>query len=214
MHYIVYKITNLKNLKSYIGCHETKDVNDLYMGSGKLIKLAIKKYGLNNFKKEILVNCDSRELMLTKEIELIDKLKPEYNLHKGGSGGWGYINETGKSVRFYGTKEASRRAQEKMKELRKDPEFQKNISKKLSLTLNEGLKSGRIKPAFLGKKHSEEFKDKIGKINSIKQSGNGNSNYGKKWIHNKEIRKSISVKLSEIDKYISYGWEIGRKIKW
>jgi len=37
-HYLVYQITNLINYKIYIGVHQTYDINDCYMGSGKLIK--------------------------------------------------------------------------------------------------------------------------------------------------------------------------------
>jgi hypothetical protein len=54
MYYLIYKITNLINNKIYIGKHITKDKNDDYMGSGKLITRAIEKYGLENFKKEII----------------------------------------------------------------------------------------------------------------------------------------------------------------
>lgn len=37
MHYTVYVITNNINRKVYIGKHQTKDINDDYMGSGKLL---------------------------------------------------------------------------------------------------------------------------------------------------------------------------------
>ena len=40
-YYIVYKITNLLNDKSYLGVHSTNDLNDGYLGSGRQIKEAI-----------------------------------------------------------------------------------------------------------------------------------------------------------------------------
>lgn len=61
--FTVYKITNLVNGKTYIGKHATRDINDGYMGSGKLIKAAIRKHGIENFAKEILRECDSEDEM-------------------------------------------------------------------------------------------------------------------------------------------------------
>ena len=55
MHYLVYKITNLVNGKIYIGCHKTENKDDGYMGSGKLIGAAIKKYRSRILSKGDLV---------------------------------------------------------------------------------------------------------------------------------------------------------------
>ena len=52
--FIVYKTTNKINKKFYIGVHclEAKKSHKTYFGSGKLIKLALKKYGRENFVVE------------------------------------------------------------------------------------------------------------------------------------------------------------------
>lgn len=102
-YYLVYKITNDINSKRYIGCHKTKNLDDGYMGSGKILKRAIAKYGVDSFTKEILHVYDNPDDMLRREIELIQSLNPEYNLHPGGNGGWGYINKSRLNV-FTGRK--------------------------------------------------------------------------------------------------------------
>lgn len=50
----VYLITNNINNKKYIGSSRKKTVDPQYYGSGKRIKDAIKKYGVENFTREIL----------------------------------------------------------------------------------------------------------------------------------------------------------------
>jgi hypothetical protein len=62
---IIYKTTNLINGKFYIGKDERN--KDDYLGSGLLLNRAIKKYGINNFIKEIIEQCDTREELCTRE---------------------------------------------------------------------------------------------------------------------------------------------------
>lgn len=96
MKYTVYKTTNLVNNKIYIGKHQTDNLNDDYLGSGKLLVSAIEKYGRENFKKEILFVFETEEEMNVKEAELVTeefvKEDSNYNLCPGGQGGWGYVN--------------------------------------------------------------------------------------------------------------------------
>jgi len=52
----IYITTNLINGKQYIGLHSKN--NKAYLGSGTLLLKAIKKYGKENFSKEILKETD------------------------------------------------------------------------------------------------------------------------------------------------------------
>lgn len=88
MNYTVYKITNKINSKIYVGCHVTENLNDGYMGSGVNIKKAIKKFGRENFIKEVLYIFDNKEDMLNKEREIVNneftKREDVYNIIIGG----------------------------------------------------------------------------------------------------------------------------------
>lgn len=91
MKYTIYKTTNKLNDKVYIGKHQTKNPYDSYMGSGKAIKEAIKKYGKENFVKEVLFIFDTMEEMDVKEKELVNwgfiSTNKTYNIGLGGEGG-------------------------------------------------------------------------------------------------------------------------------
>jgi group I intron endonuclease len=62
---VIYQTTNLINGKKYIGRDAWNRSN--YIGGGKALKQAIKKYGKENFKKEILEYCNSKEELLERE---------------------------------------------------------------------------------------------------------------------------------------------------
>jgi len=94
----VYKTTNLINNKIYIGQEKGNDIN--YLGSGKILKLAIKKYGVENFKKEILQPCENQEELNESEIYWITNencLYPNgYNICIGNFGGDNFTNNPNK----------------------------------------------------------------------------------------------------------------------
>lgn len=91
MIYYLYEIKNNINGKIYIGVHETKNINDDYMGSGNLIKKALQKHGKENFTKTILKFFDTKEKMYAKEAEIITEefiaRNDTYNISIGGLGG-------------------------------------------------------------------------------------------------------------------------------
>jgi hypothetical protein len=88
MRHIIYKITNTVNGKYYIGRHSTTDINDGYMGSGIGIKNAIRKYGRENFIKEILEETTTSVELWKLERQYVneDVVKDEksYNMSVGG----------------------------------------------------------------------------------------------------------------------------------
>lgn len=89
MLYYIYKTVNLVNDHYYIGMH-IGELEDEYLGSGRILKQAINKYGKANFKKEILVICENEEELRRWEKSLIDlKIKDPkcYNIAPGGQGG-------------------------------------------------------------------------------------------------------------------------------
>lgn len=86
-HYF-YKITNLLNGHYYYGIHSTNDLNDGYMGSGSRLKYAFNKYGIENFKKEIIKYFDNREDLANYEAEIVsEKLVHDINCYNISCGG-------------------------------------------------------------------------------------------------------------------------------
>jgi hypothetical protein len=159
--------------------HKTKNLDDGYMGSGKLIKQAIKKYGFENFKKEILFIFDNKSDMISKEREIILVSERTYNLSPGGEGNFDYINEFGNPRRGF---------------------FKDLDNEKIKDLCSRGGTSRKIWEEYSwkntynwnGKKHSEETKQKMRKS---KNQGSKNSQFGSMWItngiENKKIKKDI-----------------------
>jgi hypothetical protein len=198
MYYLIYKISNKLNGKFYIGCHKTKNKDDGYMGSGVALKKAYDKYGIENFSKEIIFECSSKEEMFEMESQLVEIGPHTYNLMEGGYGGFSHIVEQGKNKNY------------DWSDYRKSDGFSDSQRKGYENGIG---KDGFVKPKFRGdefkgKTHSDETKSKIGKKNSKHQSGSGNSQFGKMWITNGKE----NLKINKTDD-IPEGYHKGRVIK-
>jgi len=148
---IIYKTTNLINGKFYIG-KDSKN-NPYYLGSGKILKQAIKKYGKRNFKKEILEFCSSFEDLNIKEkywIKTLDaqNLSIAYNIKEGGD------NNPILNIEIRNEK-----LSKALKGRVLTKEHRKNIKK------NHHDVKGENNPMF-GKKHSDEVKEFSRKLNT------------------------------------------------
>lgn len=216
MYYTVYRVTNKVNGKIYVGVHKTNNLDDGYMGSGKYLRRAQEKQGLENFEKEILFVFDNPEEMYAKEAEIVneDFLSEEntYNLTLGGHGGWYSCNtkegvENRKHI-FSIWQKAGVDAY--TRKLNSDEEFRERCrinSKKAIQNINENRKMYLPNGSFFGKTHSEESKLKMSEAAS-NRTGEKNSQFGTIWITNgNENRK---IKKSEV---IPEGWEKGRNLK-
>lgn len=87
----IYETTNLVNGKKYIGQKKIDNEGRWknYLGSGVLLKQAIKKYGKANFKREILEFAYDNDELNKLEVEYIEKYQcvssdKYYNLVEGG----------------------------------------------------------------------------------------------------------------------------------
>jgi hypothetical protein len=118
-YYYLYEVKNNLNGMIYIGIHKTKKLNDGYMGSGKIILQAIKKYGKKNFTKTILEYFDSEQDMKNAERQYVNedfiKRSDVYNMVLGGGCGWQYVNDLG-LLRKPRTPEMRERQSRRMKE--------------------------------------------------------------------------------------------------
>lgn len=206
----IYKITNMLNEKIYVGQKFKKIEESLdYYGSGRLIKKAIKKYGKENFKKDILEKAYSREELNELEIYFIWEqncmIPKGYNITKGGNSSLGlkHSKKTKKLIGF-ASRNRSLETRKKFSDKMKNHPVSEETRKKISIA-NTGKKpteESKMKNslAHLGRKASNETKIK----NSL-------ANKNTKWINNGFINKKIKINI--LQKYLNDGWFLGRKNK-
>lgn len=184
---IIYKITNLINNKIYVG--QDKNNNSFYLGSGTAIKNAIKKYGKENFKKDILETCSDCNELNEKEIYWIDKLNSRdkeigYNISKGGDEG--NRSQHGSFYQCWVEKYGKDEADIKLSEMKE--KISKSI-KEIGIFSNYG-KNGVYKywVEKYGKDEAdiklENKKNKLRDIEKQKKLDN--------WHHSEETKKKIS----------------------
>jgi group I intron endonuclease len=173
------------NGKIYIG--QDKYNNPNYLGSGKILHLAFQKYGISNFKKEIIEECESKEVLNEREKFWIAYCNSTdrsvgYNIALGGNGGDTISNHPNKE-------EIKKRHSNWMQENnptrgRKKPESEIE-NWRISYV---GKYNGENNPNF-GSKRNESFKQKI-------------SEARKQWHKNlsEEERSEIGKKISESNK--------------
>lgn len=186
-HNIVYKTTNIVTNKFYYGVHSTDNLDDGYMGSGSVLKKSIKKYGKENFTKEIIADYPTRKEASNHEASIVTldliELKECYNLKTGGD------NE----YTHYQSVETRAKISERTKGVN-NPMYgrlQSNATRELIRLSRVGKYSGESSPNY-GKQLTEETKSKIGIRNKLRYSNKENHpNYGK------SLSEEVRLKIKE-----------------
>lgn len=204
---IIYKTTNLINGKFYIGKDERNKPN--YFGSGKLLLRAIKKYGKENFIKEIIDIAESSEELCLKEVFWIKEsnaIKEGYNLTEGGTGG-----NTMKHSNLIELAEWKQKISNKSRGHTLSKEARAKISKarqgiKLSKETIEKIKIARknqiitedhkkkISDSNKGRKVSKVTRDKISKATMGKNKGKEPANKGIPMTQEQKDKLSATLK--------------------
>ena len=223
-YFYFYKITNNINNHFYYGVHCTNNLNDNYMGSGKRLQYAIKKYGIENFSKEILKYFNSKEEAFEYEEQIVNENlvnNPNcYNLTKGGHGSW--LHNKGKVTvkdKFGNTFDVNK----------DDPRYISGelvyIHKGTTTVKDKHGNCFRIKiddPRYISgelisvNKNVPKKKSSVEKMrNSLKEyykthkgyslSGKDHQYYGTTFVT--KNNKSIRIKKEELNNYLNQGWE-------
>jgi len=209
----IYKITNKLTNKCYIG--ETKKSNPelrwnehkskIEKGIGcPALQDAVKKYGIEKFKFEILIICfDEDRYKFEKEyIKKYNSIAPNgYNLTTGGEGGGFYgkkhTNETIEKIKstlrekYENNPELRKENSERVKLLFKDEIYRIKISEGMKKSEKwKNLKKGN----FNCRKHSEEIKNIL--QNKAKIYFDDNKNVEK---HREIMAKAKGIRVLQYD---------------
>lgn len=217
----IYLTTCLINKKKYIGRHEHNN-NKNYIGSGTLFSKAVKKYGKENFKREILKECYTLHELEIWEYVYIVKYKTTdrkigYNIALGN------VNST--EYNPAKLPEVREKIKNKIKEKgglggKNNPMYGKKWSENKRKQMTEMFIKN---PPMKGKHHSEKTKKQWSKIRKGKDPfinlsfeqkqkiyekfvGKNNPMYGKRfrWINN-----GIRNKRFDLEEKLPKGWKEG-----
>lgn len=201
MYGYVYMTINTINGKVYIGKHKSDTYDPNYLGSGKVLKIAIEKYGKENFFNFILNTADTLEELNEEEQICIKELQTQdnqlgYNLAFGGDGGGGMSGH----IHTAETKEKIKESSIKTKNTPEYKEKFSQIAKEMWVNMTDEKREQfkqKCKEIQTGKPHSEESKRKV---SETLKNGYAESKYksqkGKTaWNKGKTVSKEQKEKL-------------------
>jgi len=195
----IYKTTNLVNGKIYIGQHI--GTKPSYIGSGMLLKAAIKKYGRENFKREIIEYCDNVDQANEREIIWIARYDSTnrnigYNIERGGGGVSDKQIENLKGN--FRPEHIKKRISDSLKGIKRAPRTKEHTAKIYesrkkngTLKLSEEHKK-KLKKASTGRKRTKETIEKMKKIQNDPEYKKKISKASRGRKHTNQVKKKMS----------------------
>jgi len=231
----IYKITNIKSGSVYIG--KTKNsifkrfnehISESEKGSKTKLYDAMRSYGVENFKVELIEDNIPEDLINFKEkyyIKEFDSLKNGYNMTPGGDGG--PIRKGMKN-----SEEQKRKSSEAQRgKPKKNPgmcgKYEKGAAQRKKLSeavlgrkwINNGSIQKQVKPEEVEELLKNGFV--LGRLKSTgekcskKLKGNKKCNTvgGKVCITDKDLKEMKFINPEELESYLSQGWIKGMYAK-
>lgn len=226
MYGYVYLTTNIVNGRKYIGQHKG-EFDPAYIGSGTVLRRAIRKYGRDNFSLEVLCEYSTKEALNAGELHFIALFEATasenyYNLAAGGCGGDTWASKSPEERSAIGLKIWNNLTDEQ-KAAR---------SEKIRAALKGKTKSDSHKEAISAskkgkprnwsdeteKKYSERRKSEIAQGINVPPKGNaGNKDFRHKeetkQILRQKARENINRLIDERGSYISEQGKVARDEK-
>lgn len=199
--YYVYKITNSINDKVYVGRtirsieqRYKEHLQSLENGDTRHLYSAMRKYGANNFKIELIEECSTLDDMIEKEAyycELLEAYTKGYNMTTAG--------ETNPME--------CEKARASHKRKMQSAEVRSKISETMKRIRANSPKTISIHKGKIGKSISPEELDYY--INNGWELGSNLK--GRIRIYNKTTFNETSVWQEELEHYLEIGWALGGK---
>lgn len=204
----IYETTNLVNGKKYIGKHKRSQNNadpddSWYLGSGKLLIYAIEKYGVENFSRRIICECDSEEELTSKELHYINvynaaESEEYYNILDVPSPTFLGCHHTEDFKEHMSSIMKGRYVSDETKKKISISRSGKSMSKDSRVLISRSLLGNKRR---LGRLASDETRKKLSAVRSGEKNpmygrlGKDNPNYGRK--NTKESIENMSAIRSE-----------------
>jgi hypothetical protein len=224
-YHFIYKTTCSITGKYYVGMHSSDNLDDGYLGSGKILGYSRHKYGDENHTREILEYAESREQLRSREKVIVnEELLSDplnINLKYSGEGGWDQVN-----------KNLSKEQKSKRGRTGGDATSLKNKSnfscyESHCKSISDGLKKfnkrekitfgcaadEKIRLEMVNRAKTEEsiLKRKKTMKERKHSQGKNNSQFGIRRIGIHKDGKIRKVKFTEINKFLEEGWLRGFK---